>query len=311
MQQTAIGWLVYRLTDSVLYLGVIGFAAQIPTFFLAPFAGVLADKVSKHKIVIGTQVLLMLQALMLAALMFAHKVEIGYLIALSVFLGVINAFDMTTRQAFVYELLEKQDDLPNAIALNSMVFNGARLIGPPLAGVLIAAAGEGICFFLNGVSYIAVIAALMVMKIKAREVPQQNGPVLRGLKEGLVYAYNFLPIRGILLLLTFVSLIGMSYAVLMPVFARDILHGGPQTLGLLIGAGACGALIGAVFLASRDSILGLGRVLLDCDIYFRDRDYRVFVFDCAVAFAVADGNGWVRNDGGNRLNQYNSPDDSR
>ena len=262
MQSVAMSWLAYRMTNSPFFLGVIAFAGQVPTFIMAPFAGVIADRFSRHRIVIGTQICSMIQALILAMLVYTGHVTAWHLIVLSAVLGLINGFDIPTRQAFVYELVDSPEDLPNAIALNSFIFNGARLVGPSIAGLVIYAAGEGPCFLLNTVSYIAVLMALLMMRLKKTSLPRHNGPVLGGLKEGLVYAWHFMPIRMVLLLLSYISLIGMPYAVLMPVFARDILGGGPQTLGFLLGAVGVGALIGAIYLASRKTIRGLGRIIV-------------------------------------------------
>jgi MFS family permease len=262
MQQVAMGWLVYRLTDSVFFLGVVGFASQIPTFFVAPFAGVLADRYSRRYILIATQILSLIQALVLAILVLTSTVSLWHIVALSVFIGLINAFDIPARQAFVYELVDSPEDLPNAIALNSMIFNGARLAGPSVAGILIAAAGEGVCFLANAVSFLAVLAALVAIKLPTPKTAQPQVRVLSDLKAGVVYAFGFVPIRLILILLAFISLVGMPYAVLMPVFARDILHGGPQTLGFLMGSVGVGALAGALFLASRKTIQGLGRIMV-------------------------------------------------
>jgi MFS family permease len=259
MQQVALGWLVYRLTDSAFLLGLVGFSSQIPTFILASFAGVLADRYNKHKIIIATQTLAMIQALILAFLTLTGTIQIWQILLLSLFSGLINAFDMPTRQSFVIDMVEDRNDLPNAIALNSSMFNAARLIGPTLAGFLISALGEGLCFLINAISYIAVIAALLLMNISPRVNSHKKEKVLEGLKEGIKYAYNFKPIRVLLLLIGLVSLTGMPYTVLMPVFAKDILHGNAHTLGFLFGAVGCGAFIGAVYLASRKSVLGLGR----------------------------------------------------
>ena len=259
MQQVALGWLVYRLTDSAFLLGLVGFSSQIPTFILASVAGVLADRYNKHKIIIATQTLAMIQAFILAFLTLSGKIQIWQILLLSLFSGMINAFDMPTRQSFVIDMVEDRNDLPNAIALNSSMFNAARLIGPTLAGVLITALGEGMCFLINAISYIAVIAALFLMNIIPMPNNNNREKVLEGLKEGIKYAYNFKPIRTLLLLIGLVSLTGMPYTVLMPVFAKDILHGDAHTLGFLFGAVGSGALIGAIYLASRKSVLGLGR----------------------------------------------------
>jgi MFS family permease len=259
MQSVALGWLVYRLTDSAFLLGLVGFSSQIPTFVLASFAGVLADRYNKHRIIITTQILAMVQAFILAFLTLSGSIQIWHIILLSLFSGLINAFDMPTRQSFVIDMVDDRNDLPNAIALNSSVFNAARLIGPTIAGFLIAALGEGFCFLINALSFLTVIAALLMMKIPQKENNHQNEKLLEGMKEGIKYAYNFKPIRALLLLIGLVSLTGMPYTVLMPVFAKDILHGNSQTLGFLFGAVGTGAFIGAIYLASRKSVLGLGK----------------------------------------------------
>jgi len=259
MQQVTLGWLVYRITDSAFLLGLVGFSSQIPTFLLAPFAGVLADRVNKHKIIITTQILAMVQAGILAALTLTNTIQIWHIVSLSLFSGLINAFDMPTRQSFVIDMVEDKNDLPNAIALNSSMFNSARLIGPTVAGIIISVLGEGLCFLINSISYIAVIIALLMMNIMPKKIPAKKEKVLKGLKEGIKYAYNFKPIRALLLLIGLVSLTGMPYTILMPVFARDILNGDSHTLGFLFGAVGTGALAGAIYLASRKSVLGLVR----------------------------------------------------
>lgn len=259
MQQIALGWLVYRLTDSAFLLGIVSFAGQIPTFILASFAGVLADRYNKHKIIIITQTLAMIQATVLAILTLTNTIQIWHIISLSVFVGIVNAFDMPTRQSFVIDLVDDKSDLPNAIALNSSMFNTARLVGPTIAGILISVLGEGLCFLLNAISYIAVIIALFMMHIVPKVGSIKKEKVLKGLKEGVKYAYNFKPIRVLLLFLGLVSLTGIPYTVLMPIFARDILKGNANTLGFLFGAVGIGALVGAIYLASRKTVLGLGR----------------------------------------------------
>lgn len=261
IQQIAVSWLVYRLTNSVLLLGVVGFAGQFPTFLFAPFAGVLSDRWNRHRILILTQTLSMLQAIILAILVLTESVSVWHIILLSLFLGCVNALDIPARQSFVISMLEDQNDLGNAIALNSAMFNGARFVGPSLAGILIALVGEGICFLINGISYVAVIAALLSMKIPQAALDKKHKNILHDLKEGFNYAYGFKPIRFILLLLALTSFMGMPYAVLMPAFVRDILHGGPHTLGFLMSAAGAGALMGAIYLAARKSILGLGRII--------------------------------------------------
>lgn len=262
MQQTAVAWLAYSITKSPFYLGAVTFAGQIPIFAIAPFAGILADKWSKQKMLVATQIFSMLQALLLAIFVITGTITAAKIIILSLFLGIINSFDIPIRQSFVYEMVDNPQDLPNAIALNSLIFNGARLIGPSMAGILISLVGESICFLLNAVSYIAVIFALLAMNLSHREIARHNGTVLTGLKDGIIYAYRFVPIRTILLALALISLVGMPYAVLMPVFAKDILQGGPRTLGFLTGAIGIGALTGAIFLAWRKSIHNLDKVMV-------------------------------------------------
>jgi MFS family permease len=262
MQQIALNWLVYRLTGSAVLLGVVGFSSRIPTFLFASFAGVLADRWNRHRALVVTQTLATVQALMLAALVLTETISIWHVILLSFSLGLINAFDVPIRQSFVVDMIERREDLGNAIALNSSLVNGARLVGPSIAGMLIATLGEGICFLLNGISFLAVIVALLAMRIKPDTREKQNPNVLRGLQEGFSYAFGFVPIRSILLLLALVSLMGMPYMVLMPIFAGKILQGGPQVFGFLLGASGLGALIGALYLASRRSVLGLGRIIV-------------------------------------------------
>ncbi len=261
IQRIAVPWLVYSISGSAFLLGVFGFAGQIPTFLLAPFAGVLIDRYNRYYILIVTQILAMIQALVLTVLFFTGTIEVWHLMLASIFLGCVNAFDMPARQALVVDMIEKKGDLSNAIALNSSMVNGARLVGPSIAGILIAATGEGICFLLNGLSYLFVIASLLMMKVTLRKVKSQKGRVLQGLKEGFSYTFGFAPIRSIILLLGLVSLMGMPYTLLMPVFAKEILHGGSHTFGFLMGASGTGALIGALYLASRKTVLGLGRII--------------------------------------------------
>ena len=259
IQQIAMSWLVYTLTHSAFLLGLVGFSSQIGMFVLSPLAGVVADRLNRHRMLVATQSLAMLQAFALGALVLTHAVAVWQIVALSLFLGVVNAFDMPTRQAFLIEMIEDRADLANAIALNSSMVNGARLVGPAVAGVLIAAAGVGACFLINAASYLAVIAALLAMRLAAR-VP--HGPVRRighELREGFAYTFGFGPTRDIILLLALVSVAAMPYSTLMPIFAVQLLHGGPSTLGFLSAAAGVGALAGAVALASRRSVRGLGR----------------------------------------------------
>jgi len=256
MQRIAMWWLVYRLSHSPFLLGVVGFTGQIPIFLLTPFAGVLADRMNRRRVLVVTQSLAMIQAFILALLVMAGAIAVWHIIFLSILLGVIDAFDMPVRQSFMVEIVQTRD-LGNAIALNSSIVNSAQLLGPSIAGILIASMGEGMCFLLNGISYFFVIASLLAMKITSRKMEIQNTDVLQGIKEGFSYAFGFTPIRSVLLLLALVSLIGMPYRVLMPIFASDVLHGGPHTFGFLMGSSGLGALGGSIYLASRKSVLGL------------------------------------------------------
>jgi len=268
MQRIAMPWLVYHMTGSVLLLGVVGFAGQIPAFLLSPVAGVLTDRWSRYRVLLVTQIISMIQAFVLAWLCFAGVIQIWHIVVLSIALGCINAFDVPSRHSFVIDMVEKKEDLGNAIALNSLVFNGARIIGPSIAGVMLASTSEGICFLLNAVSYVFVIISLLMMKIKIREVRKKESEILKELKEGLNYTFGFPPIKHLIYLLGIVSLMGMSYSVLMPVFAKEILHGGSHTYGFLMGATGFGALLGAIFLASRETVLKLGRIVPAAAILF-------------------------------------------
>lgn len=269
MQQVAMSWLVYRLTGSALLLGVVGFTSQIPTFLISPVAGVLADRWDRRRLLLGTQILAMLQAGFLAVAVLTGYIQVWQIILLSLVLGIVNAFDIPIRQSFVVEMVDYREDLGNAIALNSSMVNGARLVGPSIAGLLVASVGEGICFTLNAVSYLAVIMALSAMRIQPgshRQRPKRK--ILHELVEGAKYTFGFGPIRSILLLVAFISLMGMPYAVLVPVFAKEILKGGAHTFGFLMTAAGCGALAGTVYLASRKSVLGLGRLIVKAAVIF-------------------------------------------
>jgi MFS family permease len=261
IQRIATPWLVYHLTNSPFLLGLVGFAGQLPTFIFAPFTGVLTDRWNRYRILIVTQIAAMIQALLLAFLYFTGTIAVWQIVLLSIFLGLINAFDAPARQSFVVEMVEKKEDLGNAIALNSSMVNIARLLGPSIAGLLIAFTGEGICFLVNGVSYLFVIGSLLFMKVVPRKINNQNIHVWTELKEGFSYAFGFAPMRYIILLLALVSLMGMPYTVLAPVFAKEILHGGSHTFGFLMGASGLGALTGAFYLASRKSAKGLVRLI--------------------------------------------------
>jgi MFS family permease len=269
MQAVAMSWLVYRLTGSAFLLGVVGFTSQIPTFLLAPVAGVLADRWNRRRLLIATQALAMLQAAVLAAAVLTGVVQVWHIILLSLLLGIVNAFDIPVRQSFVVEMVSHREDLGNAIALNSSMVQGARLIGPTIAGLLVASVGEGVCFILNSVSYLAVLLALVAMKLgPSPRHGIQRRRVLHELREGFDYSFGFGPIRSILLLVALVSLTGMPYTVLVPVFAKEILHGGAHTFGYLMTAGGCGAFIGTVYLASRKSVLGLGKLIVLAALLF-------------------------------------------
>lgn len=261
MQQIAMSWLVYRMTNSVFLLGLIGFTGQFPTVIFGSFAGVYADRLNRRNLLIATQTFAMLQAFLLAFLTLTGSVAVWHLIVLSIILGTVNAVDVPVRQSFVIDMVENKNDLGNAIALNSFMFNGARLVGPSIAGLLIAYVGEGVCFLVNGISFFAIILALMAMRTTQKVRQQSSDAVLHELKEGFQYAAGFAPIRYIILLVGLLSLLSMPYIVLMPVFARDILHGGSHTLGFLMGASGIGALAGALYLASRKSVIGLARLI--------------------------------------------------
>jgi MFS family permease len=257
MQQIAVSWLVYRMTSSVFLLGLVGFISQFPTFVISPFAGVWSDRVNKHRILIWTQSLSMIQALTLAGLVLTNMITVWQIIGLSLFMGCINAFDVPARQSFIIEMIEDRRDLGNAIALNSAMFNGTRFLGPFVAGILIAAVGEGICFLINGLSYIAVIYALLALQIIYVKKENKKNSMLEELKEGFVYVFHAPKMRSILLLLALTSIMGIPFIVLMPAFARDILQGGPHTLGFLMSSLGAGALLGAFYLASRTNVKGL------------------------------------------------------
>jgi len=257
MQNVAQAWLVYRITGSSALLGMVGFAGQIPVFFISPLGGLVADRYSRQRTVIATQISAMILAFILAALTLTGRVQVEHIFVLAALLGVVNAFDIPARQSFLVEMVGRED-LINAIALNSSMFNGARIVGPAVAGILVAAIGEGWCFFANGVSYIAVIIGLMMIKVPPAATPKK-GSAMSHIAEGFRFAARTTPIRALLLLLGLVSLTGMPYAVLMPVFADHIFHSGARGLGILMGFSGAGALIGALALATRQGVIGLGR----------------------------------------------------
>ena len=257
MQNVAQAWLVYRITGSSVLLGAIGFAGQIPIFLVSPAGGIVADRYSRRRVVIATQTASMLLAFALAALTLSEKVQIWHIFTLSALLGVVNAFDIPARQSFIVDMVGKPD-LMNAIALNSSMFNASRVVGPAIAGILVASIGEGWCFFVNAVSYVAVLAGLFLMNVQRHERVNEPGSPLSHVVEGFRFVMQNLPVHALLMLLGVVSLTGMPYAVLMPIFADRILHGGAAALGWLMGASGVGALVGALLLASRQNLKGLG-----------------------------------------------------
>ena len=264
MQSIAQSWLVYRLTGSATLLGIVGFASQFPVFVLAPVGGAVADSYPRRHALIATQTAAMLLAFPLAALTLTNRIQVWHLIVFAALLGAISAFDVPIRQAFVVEMVGR-DDLMNAIALNSSMMNGARIIGPAVAGVLVAAVGEGWCFLLNGVSFIAVIVGLILMNVGNRPPGEHRGPRVSAIIEGFHFVLQTRPIRDLLILLGLMSVMGMPYTVLMPIFADEIFNGGAKGLGLLMGSSGIGALAGALLLAGRQNVRGLGKwVMLSC-----------------------------------------------
>ncbi len=261
MTRIATAWLVYRLTHSALLLGTVSFAGQIPSFLVAPFAGVWVDRLNRRRVLVWTQTLSMVQSFLLAGFTLTGRINIPLILGLSVMQGLINAFDMPGRQAFMVQMVEDRADLGNAIAINSSMVNMARLIGPSLAGLVIAATSEGWCFFADGVSYIAVIASLLAMRLNVAAPRRAATSTFTELKEGWTYVSRFLPVRTILLLFAVVSLMGMPYVVLMPIFVAKVLHGGPHTLGFLMGSMGVGALVSALSLAARKTVRGLIRMI--------------------------------------------------
>lgn len=262
LTKVATAWLVYRLTGSAWLLGLVGFAGQIPTFVLAPLAGVLVDRWDRYRVLLATQTLAMFQSAALAALALGGVIQVWEVVALNAVQGLIDAFDMPVRQAMVVRMVDDRADLGNAIALNSSMVNAARLIGPAVAGVLIAAVGEGWCFFIDAVSYGAVIFSVLLMRVDAKPRASGTTHVLHQMVEGFRYVGGSAPIRALLLLLALSGLAGRPFAVLLPVIAREVMHGGAGTLGALQATAGMGALAGALYLASRHSVLGLGRVVV-------------------------------------------------
>ena len=263
MQSVAQSWLVYRMTGSSLLLGSVGFASQFPVFLASPLGGIVADRYNRHRVVIATQTASMVLAFVLAALTLTHHITVSEIFVLAILLGIVNAFDLPGRQSFLVEMVGRED-LMNAIALNSSMFNGARVVGPAIAGILVARIGEGWCFFANAISYIGVIIGLLMMNVTPRPI-RAMGSALAHVGEGFRFVRHTAPIRDLLLLVGLVSLVAMPYTVLMPIFADKILHGGARGLGILMGATGVGALLAALMLAARTGVHGLGRwVTLAC-----------------------------------------------
>ncbi|HVE58235.1 MAG TPA: MFS transporter [Pyrinomonadaceae bacterium] len=258
MQSVAQAWLVYRLTGSTVLLGLISFSGQIPVFLLAPVGGAIADKYNRQRILQITQTAAMILASVLTILTLTDSIQVWHIFVLSALLGLANAFDIPTRQAFIVDIV-KREDLTNAIALNSSMFNGARIVGPAVAGLLVASVGEGWCFGINAVSYIAVLTGLFLIKIQSQKKVPMPGSAISNIVEGFKFVAKTSPVRSLLLLLGLISLMGSPYAILMPIFADQILHGGASGLGILMGASGVGALAGALALAARKSLRGLGR----------------------------------------------------
>ena len=277
-QRIATPWLVYRMTHSALLLGLVGFAGQLPTFLLSPYAGVITDRIDRYKVLLSTQVMAMIQAFILCILFFTHSIEVWQIIVLGIFLGMINAFDVPARQSLVIKMVDNKHDLGNAIALNSSMVNAARLIGPSIAGVLIAYFGEGYCFLINGISYLFVITTLLFITIKPDLKLAGEKNIFREFREGFSYTFGNITIRALILMLALVSLVGMPYTILMPIFAGKILHGSSHTFGFLMAATGIGALCGSLYMASRKTVAGLEKLI----------PVSTFIFGCGIiVFALS------------------------
>jgi len=268
IQSIALGWLVYRMTNSAVYLGVIGFASQIPSLVLTPIAGVYADRLNRRKVLIASQTVSMLMAFAMTILFFTGHIKIWHIMVISIINGMAMAFDTPFRHAFLFELVGGKELLQNAIALNSTLINSARFIGPMIGGFLIALLGEGYCFLVNGLSFLAVIVALLWMKVKPLNKGKKHGSIYRELLEGFHYSYNFKPIKYLLLLVITTGFFGLSYQTFLPIFAKDILHGNAQMLGFLTGTMGAGALTGAFYLASRKNVCGIPKLILISAVTF-------------------------------------------
>jgi MFS family permease len=261
-QQIAMLWLVYRLTHSAFLLGVTGFASQIAILVFAPFGGIWSDRLDRRRMLLVTQSLFLLQGLILALLTYTHLIQVWHVIAMALLLGLVMAFDTPIRQAFLPQMVPSKADLPSAIAFNAFMQNAGRLIGPTIAGFLIAWAGEGFCFLLNGISKFALIAAVLQMAVARHQPRATKTSVVKDFAEGVAYCWNVVPIRMLLPLLALVSFMASPYATLMPIFAKEVFHGGAKTMGFLIGAAGFGALVGMIWLAARKSVRGLSRMII-------------------------------------------------
>ncbi len=277
-QRIATPWLVYRMTHSPLLLGVVGFAGQLPTFLISPYAGVITDRIDRYKVLLFTQILAMLQATMLCLLFFSNKIEVWQIIALGIFLGIINAFDVPARQSLVVKMVDDKKDLGNAIALNSSMVNAARLIGPSIAGVIIAYLGEGFCFLINAISYLFVITTLLLMTIKRDPIIPSQKNIIQDFREGFAYTFGNITIKTLIIMLAAISLVGMPYTILMPIFAGKILHGSSHTFGFLMASTGVGALVGSLYMASRKTVVGLEKLV----------PISAIIFGCGIiAFALS------------------------
>jgi MFS family permease len=284
MQQMALSWLIYRLSNSPFMLGLVGFASQAPSLLLTPFAGIVADRTNRHRMILITQTLSMVQAGLLAALVFMGEPQLWQLVVLCAVLGIITAFDLPARQTFLVDMLENNEQLASAIGINSSINTLTRLIGPFVAGLFVAWAGEGLCFTVNALSYIAVIAALLFVKSKQPPITPAKHNALAQLKEGFQYTFGFAPIRELVLLIAAIGLVAMPFVVLLPAFAKDVFHGNASTLGFLTGASGAGSLVGALFLASRQETEQLGkRIIVGCALF----GFGLIAFGLSTSFMVS------------------------
>lgn len=282
IQSTAQSWLVYRLTNSAFFLGLVSFAGSIPSLVFAPFSGVVSDRFKRKNVLFLTQFLCLMQGVIFAVLFFGGNINKWHILALAIFLGIVNSFDVTARQSFIPLLISKED-LIKAIALNSSMFNAARMIGPAMAGILIAIYSEGICFLLNVISYVPIIAFLILVNAKGQIISKSSSP-LEHLKEGFKFAWDNTPIRALLLMVGTFSFFGMPFSILMPIFSDQILHTGPQGLGILMASSGIGAVVGGLFLASRKKVLGVKRIIAFCSIIF---SVCLFIFSFSRSFFLS------------------------